>query len=63
MKHEKAQDKTITKTIELSVEYLMKNNFKYSVRGDGRTYRVTYKRVDGDTKIIDGNYESDYHEK
>ena len=63
VKHEKAQDKTITKTIELSVEYLMKNDLKYSVRGDGRAYRITYKSVDGDTNFIDGNYESDYHEK
>ncbi len=63
IKQRKAQDKNIAKSLKTTIKYLSEIDLKYRVRVDGRAYRITYKSVDGDTKTVDGNYESDYIEK
>ena len=41
-----------------SIEEL--NQFDYSVRGDGKAYKIKYNSASGDRKSVSGNYEEDY---
>lgn len=36
-------------------------DFDYTVRGDGKAYRITYTNIAGEEITIDGNYSEDYH--
>jgi maltose-binding protein MalE len=36
-------------------------DFDYSVRGDGKGYKITYTNIDGDRITVAGNYSEEYH--
>lgn len=40
--------------------YFFLKAFNYSVRGDGKAYRITYRDFTGNTVTVDGEYLKDY---
>lgn len=51
----------LAEQMEKSIKDL--SSLKYSVRGDGKAYKITYTNSGGEEKTIEGNYETDYQDR
>lgn len=49
-------DRTLLKNVIKDLE-----GFTYSVRGDDQAYKFTYKHKYGEQKVVEGNYQKDFH--